>query len=558
MASRTSVFEMVHSVLAESKEKLASQTKTASATSRPKTKTSSAGSQRRQSVDFLKIADACDHLAKHIHLVNDERTPQEKLAEYAAIQKAIEKKAADTWPAVGKDAPDDPSLAGYQDTGDKGEHQEKEAPPESQSPKTPPLDSGAPNPGGPNTAIQALPNLTPGENPAEAGGQGESTDAHQTPESTSPTEAPNPMDPENAMETNKDMMMPEQPADVLKQAARQSPTYRRVWGDAEMQSKVAAAAKQAKAAIVMLQKAAQSGVPRGMAVKLAQQKFGSAITKVAEDALYPAQISAGTDPALQTDPGTPSVLSQGSEAGVNTPREAAPNVGEGSGRQYIASNEAAMNMTKGQAKTQNKGALGEILTEPALSSAHDKSLDQSLDNTSSAGVKISAARASAARELLRKFQESSPENARKVASVLKKAEPDSASVAPGGGAPPGPSEMTAVPDENAPASEPSPMPEGQAIPEEPEGEETPVVSDEALQAAESGVTPEELAQAEQLLAMQGLAGEVQAGEEQEEAPGAEEEAEKGSQGMGMSPSMPMSSPGGGGMGGGMTGGLGMA
>lgn len=550
MASQPSVFEMIHTVLADSKEKLASQT--ASVVSKPKTKTSSAGSQRRQSVDFLKIADACDHLAKHIHLVNDERTPREKLAEYAAIRKAIEKKAFE----VGNTNIGDPTLAGYQGEGDKGEHQSKEAPGDSQPPKNPPLDSGAPNPGGSDTAIEARPNLTPGENPAEAGDQGEATDAHQSPDSTSPTEAPNPEDAANAMETNKDMMMAEQPADVLKQAASQSPTYRRLWGNRDMQVKVAVAAKQAKAAVILLQKAASAGVARQVAVKMAAKKFGPQITKIAEDALYPAQISAGTEPELQSDPGTPSALMQGSEAGVNTPRETAPNTGEGSGRQHLGSNESAINMTKGQAKTQNKGALGEILAEPALSSAHDKTLDQSLDNTSSAGVKISAARASAARELLRRFQDSSPENARKVASVLrKKAQPDQASVAPGGGAPPGPGEMTAVPDETAPASEPSPMPEGELAPEELEGGEglegeTPMVSDEALEAAESGVTPEELAQAEQLLAMQGLAEGSEGGEEQEEEPGEGEGDEKASQGMGSpsmaSPSMPM--------GGGMSGG----
>jgi hypothetical protein len=556
MASRTSVFEMVHSVLVESKEKLASQTKTASAISEPKKKISSAGSQR-QGVDFLKIADACDHLAKHIHLVNDERTPHEKLAEYAAVKKAIEKKAFD----VGNTNIDDPSLAGYQGTGDKGGHQEEEAPGESQPPKSPPLDSGAPNPGGPDTAMKATPAMTPGDNSAEAGQQGESTDAHQTPENPSTTEKANPMDAANAMETNLEMMMPEQPTDVLKQAAK-SATFRRVWGVKDGREKVAAAAKQAKQAIILLQKAAQSGVPRNVAVKVAQTKFGADITKIAEDALYPAQISAGTEPELQSDPGTPSALMQGSEAGVNTPREAAPNTGEGSGRQNLSSNESAINLTKGQAKSQNKGALAEVLTEPALSSAHDKTLDQSLDNTSSAGVKISAARTGAARELLRKFLETSPENAQKVASLLrKKAQPDAASVVPGGGIGPSPGEMTAVPDETVPASEPSPMPEGGLPGELPpelaaEGEETPEVSDEALQAAEAGVTPEELAQAEQLLAMQGLAGETGIGEGAEES-GAEEEAEKGSQGMGMSPSMgssQMSS----GAGGGMSGGLGMA
>jgi hypothetical protein len=253
---------------------------------------------------------------------------------------------------------------------------------------------------------------------------------------------------------------------------------------------------RAQQAVTMMVKAASSNTPAKLARSMIVKTMGEDAVKLAEDALFPAKIDAGTEPELQSDPGSPSVLMQGSEAGVNTPRETAPTSGEGGGRNLLASNEAAINATKRDAKTQNKGALAEVLNEPAMSASSDKTLGQSLDNTSSAGVKISSARANAARELLRKFQEASPENAQKLAHLVKAADEQ---VAPGGGMPPGPGEMTGVPDEIAPAEEP-------AVPPEAMEETAAPVSDEALEAARAGVTPEELAQAEALLAQQGLEG----------------------------------------------------
>jgi hypothetical protein len=187
----------------------------------------------------------------------------------------------------------------------------------------------------------------------------------------------------------------------------------------------------------------------------------------------------------------------------------------------LSSVESAINATKGQAKQQNKGALGEVLTEPSMSKSHDKALHESLDNTSGAGVKISSAQANAARELLRKFQDSSPENHKKLAALAKLSmDPD---VAAGGGVAP---EAT---------GEMSPMPDDEASLEE-GGVEGP--SPEAMEAAAAGVTPEEVAQAEELLAAQGVAEEAAAGEEAG-APGAGEKDSQMGMGPGMAPSAPM-------------------
>jgi hypothetical protein len=620
---RTSVYAMVHQVLADSKKKLEEgQTKVASSTQRSAASHTVSG--RRSG--FSKIADACDRLAECIHLVNDDRSPREKLAEYAAIHQALTKRAFD----VGNDAPKEPSLSAYQGTGNKGEHQDQEAEGSSQPPVSVPLDDGSPNPGGPDSALLAVPAMTPGES-LDAGESGEATDAHQSPDEVTPNESPQPLDAANALETNQDMMMPEQPEDVLKQsAAMRKHAYMRALskqadlssgnllnvretgaatpgelqgeragrrvgavsglaagalGGAALGAGVPLAARdispmfltglhpeEARNAAQLLKRApfktlaalgSVGGLLAGGALgtslgrgiggnlgltvgsikgpsqfdKTSSLKKASSVrklqimAKIAEDALNPAQIEAGTEPELQSADGIPNQLSQGSEVGELTPRETAPNVGEGSGRELLSSIEAAINATKSDAKGQNKGPLSEVLTEPAMSEAHDETLAESLDNTDSAGVKISSAQVSAARELLRRYINSAPGNAMKVAAILKMSADgaDAADIAPGGGGAPMPTggEMTSYPTD----AEVAPM----------EEEGVGEVSEEALAAASQGVTPEEVEQAQQLLAMQELAGGM---EGQQEAPAAgAENMEVTSQmgGMGMS-SQPTPSP----------------
>jgi hypothetical protein len=464
----TSVFEMVHQVLGDAKEKVARDSsrgveKRAAAQSLSSTKTSSVKTASKLSNDYLdKLSSACDHLANNLHLIDHVRTPQEKLAEYAAINKALMKKAFEG--------------------GDK-QHQTTEADAESISPMSVGLNDSGTGVGAGN-AIPSAPAMTPGMS-MDAGESGEATSANQPPKSTVPTEKPTALSAANAMETNLGMMMPPQPEGLLNQAggdeangktasARALRTLSKVTGQDTHALRVKFA--QAKQARMLMAKAAQAGIPQDVALGL--------LRKFAGDEENPAQISAGSDPVLQSEPGVPSVLSQGSEAGSNTPRYAAPTSGEGGGRELLSSNEAAINATKGQAKRQNRGALTELLTEPMHSSAHDSALQESLDNTSSAGVKISAAR-----ELLKKMAAASPETRRKIAMLVKRAE----------------GEAAGVPPEAMPPQEPVVAEEGV--------EEGP--SDAALAAVAAGVTPEDLLAAEAVLA--GEAGEEPALEEAPEA-----------------------------------------
>jgi len=487
---QTSVFEMVHQVLGDAKEKLAADKaastqgveKTAAASKpRPSAKPE-AGAGQMLSDEYLgKLASACDHLASNLHLIEDQRTPAEKLAEAVAINQALMKKAFEG--------------------GDK-KHQTTQANADSISPATVTTDSSgtASDSIGSGNAIPSAPNNAPGES-LDAGQSGQAASAVTG--STTPNEKANPMDPANSMETNVGMMMPEQPEALLQQsggdvstgdktaAARALRTIGKVSGRTEAEARMKVA--QAKKVRVLLTKAAQAGIPQEVA--LAMLGLG----KHAEDAINPATISGGTSPVLQQEPGVPSPLMQGSEAGSNTPRATAPTSGEGGGRELLSSNESAMNATKSQAKQQNKGAMGELLTEPMMSASRDSTLQKSLDNTSSAGVKISAMRS-----LLKKFAAASPSQAQKLAALAKLAlDPAMAD------------DPEAVPPEAAQAA---------AMEGAGEGE----VPEAAEEAAAAGVTPEELAQALALLGEEGAAGEEEAAPEA----GAEEPEKQQQLGMG--------------------------
>jgi len=427
-------------------------------------------------------------VADNIHAINDDRTPQEKLAEYVEVYDQLKK------------------MAETGDVNPNQQHQTQKALPESDPPAVVTTDNSGTGVGG-STAIPSEETNTPGES-LDAGESGAATPGHQSPKVTVPNEKPNPQDAATAMETNQEMMMPEQPEDVLKQSS----ALQRYGVKTPQQLAVKVAAAEA-----LLTKASQAGIPPKYALAFIRNRGDDSVTKIAEDALFPAQISGGTEPLLQSEPGVPSALMQGSEAGSNTPRETAPTSGEGGGRELLASNEAAINATKRSAKSQNKSALTELLTEPSMSAAHDKTLQQSLDNASSAGVKISSAQANAARELLRKFA-ASPDGQQKLAALAKLAQdPD---MAPGGGLPPG---------------EEEPVTEEEAV------EAAPEVSDEALAAAEAGVTPEEVAEAEAILAEQGEAAAQEA--EAMDAAAAEEAApEAGDEKDGQMGAQPMAPP----------------
>jgi len=508
------VYEMVSQVLEDSHSQLkdTGMNKTAApAGSTPPKKQKLAGTNE----EFLKIADACDHLAKNIHMVNDTRSPQEKLAEFEAISSAMLKRAADL-----SDQPQDK------------QHQIQEANSDSVSPKTVTPESGGTGVGGSN-AVPSEPNNAQGDGVMEAGQSGDAMPAHQSPKSVGPSENTFPSDSSSgALESNKEMMMAEQPDTLLKQPGGDQSTGTQKTAAqltkeahqiqtmvkegkisantglvmiqkraAEMQALPAELKAKAKATVAaqdqakpgaetvsgetlkqasaLLKEAMDSGYPEKEAKALITRHLG--LKKEAEDALFPATISAGTTPVLQSEAGQPSQLSQGAEAGSNTPRSSAPSSGEGVGRDLVNSNDAAMNATKQQAKTQNtRSAMGELLSEKAHSSANDNVLQQSLDNTSGAGVKISAAR-----ELLRRLQ-GSPEGAEKLAKAKSAMDEAGGSVPPNGG------ELAAPPDDEVP-------PEAALEAEGAAGAEG-APSDEAIDAAAAGVTPEELAAAELMLA----------------------------------------------------------
>jgi hypothetical protein len=111
-------------------------------------------------------------------------------------------------------------------------------------------------------------------------------------------------------------------------------------------------------------------------------------------------------------------------------------------RHMIDSNEAARDYTKRDAKAEPKERMGEVLDEPAQKKSTDAVLQNNLSNTSEAGVKISAAKAVAARALLSKIAEegcasdASPEakaKAEKVRSIVESKQKEKEGQGMGGG-----------------------------------------------------------------------------------------------------------------------------
>jgi hypothetical protein len=226
---------MLNSVLAETREKLAEEAsgseKTAAAATIPPPEVEKVAGQ---SVDeLMKLADACDQLAANIHLVNDDRTPQEKLAEFSVVHAAMLKKAAES-------GDNNPNKA----------HQTQTSTSEADPPESVGTDSSGTGVGG-STAIPSEETNTPGES-MDAGQSGAATPGHQSPKNTAPSEKPNQQDAATAMATNQEMMMADQPEDVLKQAATLSPTFQALLNGGEPHPK--------DVVIGLLEKAASSGI----------------------------------------------------------------------------------------------------------------------------------------------------------------------------------------------------------------------------------------------------------------------------------------------------------
>lgn len=128
-------------------------------------------------------------------------------------------------------------------------------------------------------------------------------------------------------------------------------------------------------------KAEKSDKAASVALLTAKNLAAMGLYKQAEDAINPAQISAG---GTQTGATPPEGASASEEQVPSEPSDV------NSQKSMISSNEAAINYTKGQAKADPKSDVNKVLDEKALSSATDKTLAKTLDNTGKAGVKIAA------------------------------------------------------------------------------------------------------------------------------------------------------------------------
>jgi hypothetical protein len=95
--------------------------------------------------------------------------------------------------------------------------------------------------------------------------------------------------------------------------------------------------------------------------------------KHAEDALNPAQISAGRT--------VPPDTRESGQAGPPSPQ----------GASMVASAESVTNLTRGQAKASPKAEMKTYVDQPALSAAHDPVLQHAFTHTSQAGPKIASA-----------------------------------------------------------------------------------------------------------------------------------------------------------------------
>lgn len=258
--------------------------------------------------------------------------------------------------------------------------------------------AGDTSPLGPGKGPNAMTVLTAtsSEKNIDAGEGGQATSKHVVP-TTPPMESSGvAKDSPNALQTNADMKHPEQSADPINKGAsallgRNIEALRKLGAfpfekkDEDKESKDEA--KDEKK---------EDKDEEKKAALLARNLTALGI-KTAEDAINPAQISAGS---TQTGAKPPEGASAAQEQVPSEPGDVS------SQKRLIASNEAAINYTKGEAKADPKSDVNHVLTEPALSSATDKTLQKTLDHTGQAGVKISSVelvRAAAAEALLSKL-----------------------------------------------------------------------------------------------------------------------------------------------------------
>lgn len=148
-----------------------------------------------------------------------------------------------------------------------------------------------------------------------------------------------------------------------------------------------------------LRRAAEAEAAKNASVKNVylrnMEVFG--LRKMAEDAINPAHIVAG--PAEAMGSAAPPGVAPSEEGVPNEPSDV------NAQKALISSNQAAINYTRAQAKRDPKSDMGDVVSEPALSAARDKTLNMVFQHTQEAGAKISSdlTRTAAAQALLSKF-----------------------------------------------------------------------------------------------------------------------------------------------------------
>lgn len=226
-------------------------------------------------------------------------------------------------------------------------------------------------------------------------------------------------DPANAMQTNDSMMHGEQPVDPMSNE-KTSAVYRKNLERLGFSKEALVMTPELKAQLhgggAMLG-GAKSKEDKGAKIPKGSDADGDGktnektssvlernlaflgLSKLAEDAINPAQISAGQEPAQGATP--PTGASPAQEGVPSEPSDV------NSQKRLINSNQAAINYTKREAKADPKSDVNKVLAEPALSASHDQTLAKTLEHTQAAGVKIShdLTKTAAAQALLYKLAE---------------------------------------------------------------------------------------------------------------------------------------------------------
>lgn len=159
--------------------------------------------------------------------------------------------------------------------------------------------------------------------------------------------------------------------------------------DKELEKKETEGMAEAEKGLAKAEKAHEEEKKASIADRV---RAASGATKVAEDAINPAQISAGKD----VEPDT----RESGQSGGSSPH----------GASMVSSNESATNLTRREAKSEPKSDMHAYVNEPALSASTDSVLQAAFAHTSEAGAKVASAmpgavKTAAAKALLNRIAE---------------------------------------------------------------------------------------------------------------------------------------------------------